>query len=59
MNEYSSDEIRIYAPAEKEEGVSDGYPQFTIADTDWTDEEKNAMRQHSFDGMDMLRAWLS
>ena len=59
MNEDSSDERRIYAPAEKEEGVSDVYPQFTIADTDWTDEEKNAMRQHSFDGMDMLRAWLS
>ena len=59
MNEYSSDEIRIYAPAEKEEGVSDGYPQLTIADTGWTDEERNAMCQHGYDGMDMLRAWLS
>ena len=59
MNEYSSDEIRIYAPAEKEESVSDGYPQFTIANTGWTEEEKNAMRERGYASMDMLRAWLS
>ena len=59
MNENSSDEIRIYAPAEKEEGVSDGYPQFTIADTGWTESEREQMRIHGFDGMDMLRIWLS
>ena len=59
MNEYSSDEIRINAPVEKEEGVSDGYPQFTLADTGWTENEREQMRIHGFDEMDMLRAWLS
>ena len=59
MNEYSLDEIRIYAPAEKEEGVSDGYPQLTAADTGWTENEREQMRIHGFDEMDMLRAWLS
>ena len=38
---------------------TEGYPQLTAADTGWTDEERNAMRQHGYDGMDMLRAWLS
>ena len=56
MNEYSLDEIRIYAPAEKEEGVSDSYSQLSIHDTGWTGEERNAMRQHGYDSMDALRA---
>ena len=34
------------------------YPQLTIADTDWTEEERNAMREHGYDSMDILRAWL-
>lgn len=59
MNEYSLDEIRIYAPAEKEEGVSDGYSQLSIHDTGWTENEREQMRIHGFDGMDTLRAWLS
>ncbi|WP_458399780.1 hypothetical protein [Mailhella sp.] len=33
--------------------------QLTIADTDWTDKEREAMRERGFDDMDMLRAWLS
>ena len=59
MNEYSLDERRIYAPAEKEECVGDGFPQFTIHDTDWTENEREQMRIHGFDEMDTLRAWLS
>ena len=59
MNEYFLDERRIYAPAEKEEGVSDGYPQLTIHDSSWTENEREQMRIHGFDEMDTLRAWLS
>ena len=57
MNEYPSDEKRIYAPAESVERVNEGYPQLSIADTGWTDEERSAMRERGYDGMDMLRAW--
>ena len=58
MNEYSSDEKRIYAPAETPDFKTDDFPQFTAADTGWTEEERNAMRLHGYDSMDMLRAWL-
>ena len=58
MNECSFGEIRIYAPAEKEEGVSDGYPQLTIHDSSWTENEREQMRIHGYDSMDMMRAWL-
>ncbi len=35
------------------------YPQLTIVDTGWTDEERESLRERGFDDMDMLRAWLS
>ena len=38
---------------------NEDYLQLTITDTDWTDEEREAMRERDFDGMDILRAWLS
>ena len=38
---------------------NEGYPQLAIADTGWTDEERETMRERGFDGMDMLRAWFS
>ena len=38
---------------------NEDYPQLTIADTGWTDEERGAMRERGFDDMDILRAWLS
>ena len=41
------------------EQQNEGYPQISIVDTDWTDEERNSMREHGYDDMDMLRAWLS
>ena len=33
--------------------------QITITDTEWTESERDQMRQHGYDDMDMLRAWLS
>ena len=33
--------------------------QITITDTEWTESERSQMRQHGYDDMDMLRAWLS
>ena len=51
-------ETRIYAPTETSAPESEGFPQLTTADAGWTDEERNAMRQHGYDVMDMLRAWL-
>ena len=58
MNEYLSDEKRIYAPIEGVESVNDGYPQLSAADTGWTENEREQMYIHGFDGMDTLRAWL-
>ena len=58
MYDIATDETRTYAPAEDADVTTEGYPQLTIADTGWTDEERNNMRQHGYDGMDMLRAWL-
>ena len=58
MYDFATDETRIYAPAESADGATEGYPQLTAADTGWTDEERNAMCQHGYDSMDMLRAWL-
>ena len=58
MYEITADETRTYAPAESADVVTEGFPQLTIADTGWTDEERNAMYQYGYDSMDMLRAWL-
>jgi hypothetical protein len=55
MYDFTTDETRTYAPAESVE--NEGYPQLSIADTAWTEEERNAMRERGYDGMDMLRAW--
>ena len=59
MNEYSSEETRIYAPAESGDGINEGYPQITIYDTGWTENEREQMRIHGIDGIDMLKAGLS
>ncbi|MBQ8173443.1 MAG: hypothetical protein IJ034_05850 [Mailhella sp.] len=58
MCDFTADETRIYAPAEIPSSETEGYPQLSIADTAWTEEERKAMRQHGYDSMDMLRAWL-
>ena len=57
MCDFTTDETRIYAPAESADVATEGYPQLSIADTGWTDEERKAMSQHGYDGIDMLRAW--
>ena len=57
MYDYTADETRIYAPAESTDVATEGFPQLSIADTGWTYEEMNAMSQHGYDSMDMLRAW--
>ena len=41
------------------EQLNEDYPQLSLADTGWTDEEREAMRERGYDDMDMLRAWLS
>ena len=33
--------------------------QLTVINTDWTEAERDQMREHGYDDMDMLRAWLS
>ena len=58
MYDFTADETRICAPAESTDVAIEGYPQLSIANTGWTDEERNAMCQHGYDSMDMLRAWL-
>ena len=55
MQDFTADETRIYSPAESVE--NEGYPQLTSTDTGWTDEERKAMRERGYDGIDMLRAW--
>ena len=57
MYDFTTDETRTYAPAENADVATKGYPQLTIADTDWTDEERKAMRERGYDSMDMLRTW--
>lgn len=59
MCDFTADETRIYAPAESADVATEGFSQLSIADTGWTDEERNNMRKHGYDGMDMLRAWES
>ena len=58
MYDLATGETRIYAPAEDVGVATEGYLQLTTADTGWTENEREQMRVHGFDGMDMLRAWL-
>ena len=58
MYEFTADETRIYSPAESSDATTEGYPQLATAGTGWTDEERNNMRKHGYDSMDILREWL-
>ena len=58
MYDFTTNETRTYAPAENPDLETEGFPQLSITDTGWTDEERNAMREHDYDSMDMLRVWL-
>ena len=33
--------------------------QRNVTDTEWTETEREQMREHGYDDMDILRAWLS
>ena len=33
--------------------------QVTLADTGWSEEDKDRMRQRGYDSLDMVRAWYS
>ena len=58
MYDFTTDETRTYAPAETPVPETEGFSQLTTVDTGWTEEERNAMRQHGYDSVDMLRAWI-
>ena len=58
MYDITTDETRPYASAETPDLENEGFPQLTIADIGWTENERKQMRIHGFDGMDTLRAWL-
>ena len=58
MCDFTADETSIYAPAENVNIEPEGFPQLTTAETGWTEEERMSMRQHGYDSMDILRAWL-
>ena len=58
MYDFTTDEMRTYASAETPDLETEGFPQLTLADIGWTEEERMSMRQHGYDSMDILRAWL-
>lgn len=62
MSEYQLD-TREYVFAEAEDvsmrGMEENYPQTTISDTGWSQEEKERMKEYGYDGLDMVRAWYS
>ena len=39
--------------------LNEDYPQLSLADPGWTDEEREAMLERGYDDVDMLREWLS
>ena len=41
------------------ESQNEGYLQLTNNDTGWSEEERKVMREYGYDGMDILRVWLS
>ena len=50
--------IEMITPPDNEL-LNEDYPQISIADTGWTDEERETMRERGFEDMDMIRAWLA
>lgn len=54
----SHDPAGISEPSISIEKVEE-YAQVTVADTGWTEEEKERMKQHGYDSLDMVRAWYS
>ena len=50
--------IEMITPPDNEL-LNEDYPQISIADTGWTDEERETMRERGFEDIDMIRAWLA
>lgn len=63
MSEHQIETIKYDSAETNEIGVSieemTEYPQITVTDTGWSEEEKERMKQHGYDGLDMVRAWYS
>ena len=59
MYDFTTDEKRTYAPTENADVATEGFLQLTIHDIGWTENEREQMRIHGFDKMDMLMAWLN
>lgn len=64
MSEHQLD-TREYVFAEPEEisvsigEVEENFPQVTVSDTGWSEEEKERMKALGYDSLDMVRAWYS
>ena len=63
MFEYQLDTIEYDSAETNELTVSIGEipenAQITVKDTEWSEEEKERMKNFSYDGLDMVRAWYS
>lgn len=64
MSEHQLD-TRDYVFAEANENsvsigeIEENFPQITVSDTGWSEDEKERMKAFGYDGLDMLRAWYS
>ena len=39
--------------------VEENFPQVTVSDTGWSEDQKERMWSFRYDGLDMIRAWYS
>lgn len=39
--------------------IEENFPQITVRDTGWSEEEKEHMKTFGYDSLDMVRAWYS
>ena len=64
MSEHQLD-AREYVFAEADEitvsigEMEENFPQITVSDTGWSEEEKERMKTFGYDSLDMVRAWYS
>ena len=63
MPEHHVKKINSCSPGKINASVSTGKieknAQLTTADTGWSEEEKERMKAHGYDSLDMVRAWYS
>ena len=46
-------------PSESSGEIEENFPQITVSDTGWSEEEKERMKTFGYDSLDMVRAWYS